>query len=103
MLPKDPLAFSEVPSQMRSMTLDMKLLLAPCRRKLPISSSSKHPTILMMPGELSSEDASSASIAAQEQSLSSMRPAKINSLSKPPSFAGCVSKGCNYHPDTQLF
>jgi hypothetical protein len=31
-------------------------------------------------------------MAAQEQSLSSMRPAKINSLSSPPTVAGWMSK-----------
>jgi hypothetical protein len=31
-------------------------------------------------------------MAAQEQSLSSMRPAKMNSLSRPPVWAGWVSK-----------
>jgi len=38
------------------------------------------------------EDSMRASMAAKEQSLSSMRPAKINSLSRPPSWAGWVSK-----------
>lgn len=38
------------------------------------------------------EDSMRASMAAKEQSLSSMRPAKMNSLSRPPSWAGWMSK-----------
>ena len=41
--------------------------------------------------EEDSEDARRASMAAKEQSLSSSRPAKMNSLSNPPSCAGWVS------------
>merc|ERR1712093_508859 len=51
----------------------------------PISSSSKHPTILTIPGDASSDDASRASIAAKQHNLSSILPAKMNSLSSPPS------------------
>jgi len=38
------------------------------------------------------EEARRASMAEKEHSLSSMRPAKMNSLSSPPSCAGWVSK-----------
>ena len=75
------------------MVLGRKLPFAPCRNREPISSSSKQPTIFRMPSSVLSEvEARRASMAAKEQSLSSMRGAKMNSLSRPPSWAGWVSK-----------
>ena len=79
-------------STIRSMTLGRKLPRAPCRSKEPTSSSSNRATTRICE-ESESEEAelSRAWTAAQEQSLSSMRPAKINSLSRPPRWAGWMS------------
>lgn len=80
-------------SQMRSSVLGRRFECAPCRSREPISSSSKQPTSLMVPESTSEPlDEINASMAAKEHSLSSTRPAKMNSFSKPPSWAGWVSK-----------
>lgn len=79
---------SEKTSQIRSRVLGRRFEWAPCLSNDPISSSSKQPTSLMMlesESESESVDSIRASIAAKEQSLSSTRPANMNSFSKPPS------------------
>ena len=87
-----PQGFEENASAMRSRVLGRRLLCAPWRRREPISSSSKQPTSFMVLVEVGeSLEARRASMAEKEQSLSSTRPAKMNSLSSPPSWAGCVS------------
>ncbi len=74
-----PAAGEEVKeSTIRSIVLGRKLLRAPCRSKLPISSSSNKPTHLMIP-EVDSLAvlggwSKSACTADQEHSLSSTRP-----------------------------
>lgn len=90
-------------STMRAIVLGRKLLRAPWRRREPTSSSSKRAARVMMllsdlveegfaSEEEGEEAAMRASMAAKEHTLSSMRPAKMNSLSRPPSCAGWVSK-----------
>ena len=82
-------------SAMRSMVEGRKFPRAPWRRREPISSSSKTPTSFMMPSssvdDVEAAEASSPSMADQEQSLSSIRPAKMNSFSRPPIWAGWMS------------
>lgn len=102
-----PYCCGERDSAIRSIVLGRRLLRAPCRRREPISSSSNRPTILMMPLtsgvsppspprlEVVFDEAMRASIAEKAHNLSSMRPAKMNSLSRPPSWAGWVSKSSN--------
>ena len=95
-----PYCFGEMDSATRSIVLGRRLLRAPCRRREPISSSSNRPTILMMPlaSDVSPpspprldvvfDEAMRASMAEKEHNLSSRRPPKMNSLSRPPSWAG---------------
>lgn len=89
-------------SVIREIVLGRRLLLAPWRRLDPISSSSKSPTSLIMlllfllssppPCVVGEElDAIRASMAEKLHSRSSIRPAKMNSFSRPPSCAGWMS------------
>lgn len=76
-------------STMRSITIGRKLPRAPWRSSEPTSSSSKSATIRICEEVFREEfELSRAWIAAQEHSLSSMRPAKMNSRSRPPVVAG---------------
>ena len=81
-------------SMMRSMALGRKFEWAPWRRRLPTSSSSNKPARLMVPLVVELVSEIRASMAAKQQSLSSRRPAKMNSLESPPSWAAwesCIS------------
>lgn len=71
-------------STMRERTEGRKLEWAPWRSSEPTSSSSKRATSLICEEE-AGEVLRRAWMAAHEQSLSSMRPAKMNSLERPPS------------------